>query len=153
MTTIGVEGTVASGFEPVRRLLEDRKSEIGRGGVAVSATVNGTEVVDLWVGQSTPTEAWQRDTLSPLFSATKGLTALCALLLHDRGQLDPDAPMREYWPGFAADVTVRQVLSHSSGLTEVPHYREFMQLDGTGFGDLVEIRRRLTGASPQWTPG
>jgi CubicO group peptidase (beta-lactamase class C family) len=153
MAIVGVEGSVASGFEPVRELLDAHQSEIGRGGVAVSATVNGTEVVDLWVGQATPTRAWHRDTLSPLFSATKGLTALCALLLHDRGQLDVDAPMSEYWPGFEAAVTVRQVLSHSSGLTEVPAYQEFMHLDGTGFGDLAEIRRRLAGSSPQWTPG
>ncbi len=153
MASVAVSGSVSSGFEAVRELLEARQVEIGRGGVAVSATVGGAQVVDLWAGSSSPEQAWQADTLSPLFSATKGLTALCALLLHDRGQLDVDAPMSEYWPGFSAAVTVRQVLSHSSGLTEVPAYQEFMALDGTGFGDLVEIRRRLAGSSPQWTPG
>jgi CubicO group peptidase (beta-lactamase class C family) len=153
MTSAAVSGSVSPGFEPVRELLEARQSEIGRGGVAVCATLNGSEVVDLWVGQSTPEEPWQQDTVSALFSATKGLTALCALLLHDRGLLDVDAPMEEYWPGFAAPVTVRQVLSHSSGLTEIPAYQEFMSPDGTGFGDLAEIRRRLAGSSPQWTPG
>ena len=64
---------------------------------------------------------WERDTIVNVWSVTKTMTALCALLLADRGELDLHAPVARYWPEFAAAgkslVEVRHLLSHTSGLS------------------------------------
>jgi CubicO group peptidase (beta-lactamase class C family) len=49
------------------------------------------------------------------YSVSKPVTAICALVLADRGLVDLDAPFRTYWPEMEAATTVRQVLSHQSG--------------------------------------
>jgi CubicO group peptidase (beta-lactamase class C family) len=88
----------------------------------VTVLIDGKPVIDLWGGyfDDTYTRPWSRHTITNCFSSTKTMTALCALILADRGQLDLDAPVAEYWPEFAAagkaDVRVRQLLGHTSGL-------------------------------------
>src|ERR1700744_6067788 len=73
------------------------------------------------------TTAWQRDTITNVRSVTKTMTALCALILADRGQLDLDAPVARYWPEFATASTepaakervlVRHLLGHTAGLPD-----------------------------------
>ncbi|GAB2990119.1 hypothetical protein GCM10023080_064900 [Streptomyces pseudoechinosporeus] len=78
----------------------------------------GRPVVDLWGGIADPDtdRPWVRDTLQLVYSATKGATATAAHLLAERGALDLDAPVAEYWPEFAAkgktEIPVRWLLSH-----------------------------------------
>ena len=64
---------------------------------------------------------WSENTIVNVFSSTKNVTALAALMLIDRGLLDPFAPVAKYWPEFAAngkhDVEVRHILSHTSGVS------------------------------------
>jgi len=92
-------------------------------GGAVAVTVGGETVVDLWGGwtDAARTSPWAEDTLVNVFSVSKTLTALVALVLIDKGLLDPARPVSHYWPEFAAAgkdrVTVAQVLSHSAGLS------------------------------------
>lgn len=158
-STVGgaIQGTTEPQFAQVAEAFGALASEVGRGGAAFCATVRGQVVVDLWCGQADAERPWASDTAASLFSATKGMTAACIALLHDRGQLDVDLPVARYWPAFAAEgkggLTVRQVLSHTCGLTEVPGYRDLMGLDGSGHADHGEIRRRLAAATPQWEPG
>ncbi len=78
--------------------------------------------MDLWGGIADPDtgRAWARDTRQLVYSATKGATATSAHLLAQRGMLDLDAPVAEYWPEFAsngkAEIPVRWLLSHQAGL-------------------------------------
>ena len=94
-------------------------------GAAVAITVDGEPVVDLWGGHvdKEETQEWQRDTLVNVYSTTKGMVALCAHMLVERGQLDVDAPVARYWPEFAAagkeEIPVRWLLSHQAGLPAV----------------------------------
>ena len=77
-------------------------------------------------GAGSPTRTarspWQRDTITNVYSVTKTMTALCALILADRGDLDLDAPVARYWPEFAAagkeHVLVRHLLAHTAGLPD-----------------------------------
>lgn len=91
-------------------------------GASVAVYVDGAPVVDLWGGYADEarTRPWERDTITAVWSTTKTMTALCALILADRGELDLDAPVAAYWPEFAAagkdDVRVRHVLGHTAGL-------------------------------------
>ncbi len=117
-----VFGACSPGLEGVREEFARNFAERGDIGAALCATVDGETVVDLWGGAADAAGArpWQRDTLVNVYSTTKGLTALCAHVLADRGQLDLDAPVAAYWPEFAAqgkaDLPVRWLLSHRAGL-------------------------------------
>ena len=92
-------------------------------GASFCATVEGETVVDLWGGfaDADKTRPWERDTIVNVYSTTKTMTALTALLLADRGELDFDAPVARYWPEFAANgkagVKVSHLMSHSAGLS------------------------------------
>lgn len=92
-------------------------------GGSLAVILDGEPVVDLWGGWADPDRetAWQRDTLTNVWSISKTVTALAALVLIDRGQLDPDLPVAHYWPEFAAAgksrVLVRHLLNHTSGVS------------------------------------
>ncbi len=92
-------------------------------GASVAVVLDGEPVVDIWGGHKDPagTEAWERDTIVNVFSTTKTMTALCALILADRGELDLHAPVTRYWPEFAQAgkdrIEVRELLGHTSGLS------------------------------------
>src|SRR5690349_3172536 len=73
-------------------------------GGSVAVVVDGEPVVDVWGGfaDADRTIPWQRDTITNVWSVTKTMTALCALVLADRGELDLSAPVCRYWSEFAA---------------------------------------------------
>src|SRR5258705_12393221 len=120
-----VEGLVEAGFEGVGDAFArnfDEHDEIGTG---FSLHVEGRKVVDIWGGvadQSTG-RVYDEDTLQLVFSTTKGATATCVNLLLQRGLIDLDAPVAEYWPEFAQAgkeaITVRWLMSHKAGLATV----------------------------------
>jgi CubicO group peptidase (beta-lactamase class C family) len=120
-----VNGEVAAGFEKVREAFANNFEQHGDVGAAFSLYVKGEKVVDLWGGTAdvTTSRPWDEDTIQLFFSTTKGVTAICAHLLAQRGELDLDAPAASYWPEFKAEgkenIPVRQLLSHRSGLPVV----------------------------------
>ncbi len=128
----------------------------GRGELGASVTVNlaGETLVDLWGGtaDSETGKPWLKDTVSIVFSATKGATALCAHILASRGQLDIEAPVAEIWPEFARagkeKATVRMMLDHSVG---VPVMRAPMKPDGVEDWDYMT--EALAAQEPFWEPG
>src|SRR5579863_14471 len=120
---IEVHGNCDSGFEPVRAAFSANFTERGDIGASVAVVVGGEPKVNIWAGWADPerTRPWERDTLTNVWSTTKAVTALCAHILIDRGELDPDAPVARYWPEFAQagkdEIPVRWLLCHKSGLT------------------------------------
>src|SRR5690348_12293854 len=96
-----VEGTCDPKFKEVAEQFVQNFEARGEVGASCAITVEGKTVVDLWGGRKAPGgEPWTRDTISIVFSSTKGGMALCAHMLADRGQLDLDAPIVKYWPEF-----------------------------------------------------
>jgi CubicO group peptidase (beta-lactamase class C family) len=148
---------VATGFEKVADVFEAGRSALGAGGGAFAAYVDGEAVVDLWGGSARPGEPWQADTLAVLMSTTKGLVTMCAQVLFDRGQLDLDAPVAQYWPEFAKagkeGVLVRHVLTHTAGVIGVGAHTERLGEDGTGWDDYDAIAAALCETVPSWEPG
>ncbi|GAA0730641.1 beta-lactamase family protein [Dactylosporangium roseum] len=153
---IRVDGHVAAGFEPVARCFADRAFEVGQGGAAFAATVDGELVVDLWAGYAGE-HPWRRETRAVLMSVTKQLATLALGRLIERGQLDVEAPVAHYWPEFAAAgkaaVTVAELLAHMAGLVVVPGYESFLGPDGTGWDQRDEIVDRLARSRPAWSAG
>lgn len=99
----------------------------GSGGGALAVMLDGEPVVDVWAGTRDldGTQPWERDTMALSFSTTKGVAATVVHRLVDRGLIDVQAPVAEYWPDFAAngkqDVTVTELLTHRAGLHDVRH--------------------------------
>ncbi len=135
----------------------ERVVDLGAGGGAFAAFVDGECVVDLWTGDAAPGRAWGEETTAVLMSATKGLDAMCAHVLADRGELDIDEPVTTYWPEFGAAgkgaTTVRQVLSHQSGAIGVPGADTLLAWDGSGWRDTEAIAAAIAEAPPAWAPG
>ncbi|MEU1024788.1 serine hydrolase domain-containing protein [Streptomyces sp. NPDC005904] len=152
--TVRVHGTCAPGFERVREEFERNFTERGELGAAVAVTVDGAFVVDLWAGDAdrSGTRPWERDTLVNVYSTTKGMTALCAHLLVERGELDLDAPVARYWPQFAragkADLPVRWLLSHRAGLIAPGE-----PLGPGAVYDWEKVTDALAATTPWWRPG
>ncbi|MFG2786957.1 serine hydrolase domain-containing protein [Streptomyces sp. NPDC048419] len=124
----------------------------GDAGGSVAVFVDGEPVVDVWGGfaDAGRTKPWERDTIVNVWSVTKTMTALTALVLADRGELDPDAPVARYWPEFAAagkdGVLVRHLLSHTAGLPDWDGPVEELY-------DWTSATARLAARAPRWEPG
>lgn len=123
-------------------------------GAAIAIDIDGESVVDIWGGHADAarTTAWDENTVVNVWSSTKTVTALAALVLVDRGGLDPFAPVARYWPEFAAngkaDIEVRHVLSHMSGVSgwEAPFTFEDLY-------DWEKATTQLAKQAPWWPPG
>ncbi|MFI8928657.1 serine hydrolase domain-containing protein [Streptomyces sp. NPDC053474] len=117
-----VHGTVAPGYEPVEDAFRRTFTALGERGAAVVVYRDGRRVVNLWGGTRDADAAapWEPGTAQIVRSATKGVAAAALLLLHQRGRLDLDAPVGEYWPEFKARgkerALVRHVLAHRAGV-------------------------------------
>jgi CubicO group peptidase (beta-lactamase class C family) len=148
-----IHGSYDRLFVAVPTALSASLDEVG-GGASVAVFVDGEPVVDVWGGfvdvdRSIP---WERETITNTWSVTKTVTALCALVLADRGELDVDAPVARYWPEFAAagkqGVLVKHVLSHTAGLPSP---------DGASSAadcyDWDAMTGRLAAQAPAWEPG
>lgn len=125
---MNVSGAVAEGFEPVREAFVRNFEVLGDRGAAVAVYRDGHKVVDLWGGTRDVDGAagaaggapWEQGTAQIVRSATKGVAAVALLLLHQRGELDLDAPVGTYWPQYKAAgkerTLVRHLLAHRAGV-------------------------------------
>ena len=149
-----VQGTCDARFERVREAFAANLDQGLDVGASVAVTIAGQPVVDLWGGSTDAegTTPWQRDTIINVWSTTKTMTALCALVLADRGEIDLHAPVARYWPEFSANgkegVEVRHLLAHTAGLPgwDVPMTPE-------DFEDWERCTSLLAKQAPWWEPG
>jgi CubicO group peptidase (beta-lactamase class C family) len=149
-----INGHVAPGFESVRDAFAANFANDGDVGASFCATKDGEIVVDIWAGvaDAETGKPWERDTIVNVYSTTKTMCALTALLLADRGELDFAKPVAHYWPEFAANgkaaVTVAQLMSHSAGLSG---FKEKMAKDD--LYDWEKVTSLLAAQAPFWEPG
>ena len=149
-----VQGLVEERFAPVREQFERQIASGEDIGASYCATLEGETVVDLWGGHADParTRPWVKDTIVNVYSTTKTMTALTALLVADRGGLDFDAPVAKYWPEFAANgksqVKVSHLMSHSAGLSG---WKEPIKPDD--LYDWEKVTSLLAAQAPFWAPG
>ncbi|WP_127794413.1 serine hydrolase [Agromyces sp. LHK192] len=147
-----VSGTCDDRYAGLRDEFARRVENGDELGASVAVYEGDDLVVDLWGGWADPerTAPWQRDTITNVWSISKTATALAALVLVDRGLLDPDAPVAEYWPEFAAagkeGVLVKHVLMHTSGVSGWAQ-----PVDAATILDL-ERAAALLAAQPAWWP-
>ena len=141
-------------FAPVGEAFARGFEERGELGAAVAVHLNGSLVVDLWAGLANPVagDPWQEDTIAHVYSVTKPVVATCALLLAERGELDLDAAVADYWPEYAQAgkerTLVRHLLAHQAGLVILrePQPAEALL-------DWERLTALLAAEPPLWEPG
>lgn len=149
-----IDGDVSPGWDAVAQAFRNNFVVRGEVGAALCILHRGKVVVDIAGGWTGPerTHPFTRQALALVFSTTKGMTALAAHVLVDRGLLDLHAPVRKYWPEYAAngkdDTTVAMLLNHSAG---VPGFRE--PLLSEGYLDAEYMAQRIAAEPPFWEPG
>ena len=123
-------------------------------GASFAVTIGGEMVVDIWGGQldETASAPWQQDTIVNVYSTTKTMSFLCALVLADRGQLDFDRNVADYWPEFAQNgkeqVKVWHLMNHAAGLSGM---NDLMSAED--MYDWDKIVTLLAAQAPWWEPG
>jgi len=154
MSAVVIEGICHSKFQAAADAFQgnfDRGADVG---ASFCVTIEGEVVVDLWGGyaDAARTRPWTKDTIVNVYSTTKTMTALTALLLADRGVIDFEAPVAKYWPEFAAAgkaaVKVSHLMSHSAGLSGWKEPLTAQDLYGWDRACAL-----LAAQMPYWMPG
>ncbi|MFG2426478.1 serine hydrolase domain-containing protein [Streptomyces sp. NPDC048590] len=143
-----VHGEVHPGFEGVREAFEQVvRQQPQPTGLQVAVHHDGARVVDLWAGPGV-----EGDTVTGVFSISKGAAYIVVALLVQDGILDLDRTVASYWPEFAQAgkeaVTLRQLLAHQAGVIGVDEALTIEEL-----ADEAVIAERLAPQAPYWTPG
>ncbi len=151
---IEVHGFCDKKFDAVKEAFIKNFEEGLEVGASFAATLNGKFVVDLWAGyaDAEKTRPWEENTIVNVYSTTKIMTALCTLMLVDRGLVDLDAPVAKYWPEFSQagkeNLPVRYLLSHSAGL--LGFEKKIKKETLYDWDRCVEL---LAEQKPLWEPG
>lgn len=149
-----IHGHCDEKFTAVAEQFKKNFEVTGDVGASVAISLEGEMVVDLWGGHrdAAATQPWEEDTIVNVYSTTKTMAAMTALLLADRGQLDLYAPVAKYWPEFAQNgkekVEVRHLLSHSAGLSGMD-----VHVTPEEFYDMEHVVELLAAQAPWWEPG
>jgi CubicO group peptidase (beta-lactamase class C family) len=149
-----ISGFCHDRFTKVRDTFETNFERRGDIGASFALTLEGEMVVDLWAGHrdAAQTLAWEENTLVNVYSTTKTMAALCLLVLADRGQVDFEAPVAQYWPEFAQngkeDVRLKHFMSHSAGLPGLDRPVGLETLY-----DQDAMARLLAAQATWWEPG
>lgn len=143
-------------YQPVADLFRQLVSEGTEQGGSFAVYSRGERLLELWGGYADPESKrpWREDTITQVFSVTKGLTATAAAKLVEKGHLDYKKEVREYWPEFAqngkANVTVEMLLSHQAGLATLGGATmDIMEYKN----DWKKVEKILAAAAPENPPG
>jgi CubicO group peptidase (beta-lactamase class C family) len=149
-----VHGRCEEGFGAVRDALARNLDSGEELGASLVLDIDGDIAIDMWGGfcDEARTVPWSKDTITNVWSSTKPVTSLAALMLVDGGELDVDAPVARYWPEFAANgkqhVLVRHLMGHTSGVSglDQPAVAEDLY-------DWPKATSRMAAQAPWWEPG
>lgn len=150
-----VKGFCDARFGKLKQLITDFLSSGDEVGMSLTVNIDGQNLVDIWAGRVEKGEEaqdWQRDTIVNIFSSGKTIASFAVLLLIDRGLVDPDASVANYWPEFAQNgkqnILVRHIISHTSGLSGWNSERTLESLY-----DWKDAVQELETQAPWWEPG
>ena len=149
-----ISGYCEDNFIEARNIFEKSISSGFELGGSIAVEVQGKKVIDLWGGHldHSQSKAWEENTLVNVFSTTKGIAAICLLQLIEKGLLDIEKPVCEYWPEFSVNgkenIPVKYLFCHKAGLCGV---RE--PLESGAFSNWNLITSELAKQEPLWEPG
>jgi CubicO group peptidase (beta-lactamase class C family) len=150
-----VRGSYDPAFRPVVEAFKENFAQEDETGAACSVVIDGRAVVDVWGGyrDGARTDPWDAASTVCMMSVAKGVTGICFNMAVDRGLIDVDTPIAQYWPEFAqngkADIPVRWILDHRAAipvLTNDPMWPGGM-FDREAYVKALEVQ------APLWAPG
>lgn len=149
-----IQGTIKQPFNKVKQTFKDNFEQRNEIGASFCVYHNNERVVDIWGGYQNllTKQEWDKNTLVPVLSTSKAVSAACLALLHSRGHLDYTEKVSTYWPEFAQngkeDITVEQLLQHRAGLSAV---------DQSLTPEIIQNHEKLDSIlakqQPHWEPG
>lgn len=148
-------GTYEPEFQPVVDAFIENFAVEDEVGAACSIMLDGRTVVDVWGGwrNAAMSIPWDAPTTVCMMSVAKGITAICFNMLIDRGLVDPDAYVTEYWPEYGRNgkekTRVRHILDHTAA---VPVLTTNPLWPGAMF-DREAIVKALEEQEPLWEIG
>jgi CubicO group peptidase (beta-lactamase class C family) len=154
LSDIEIQGRCDERFASVRSAFEENFRLDLELGASFAVAIEGEFLVDLWAGHAdlARTRPWQPDTITAVYSSAKIVTALCGLMILDRGLIELDAPVARYWPEFAAAgkaaIPVRQLFCHASGVAGLDPPIHLADLT-----DWDRYTSKLAAQAPWWEPG
>lgn len=148
-------GIVALGYEAVADAFFATVPDDQRSGAGLSIWKDGRQVVELWGGVADyrTGREFAPDTLSVVFSCTKGLASILIGMLIERGQIPSlETTVAQLWPEFAVHgkehVSIGDALGHRAGLSatreDVPPH---VAWDSLALADILAAQK------PLWSPG
>ncbi len=156
LAPLPAQGSYEDGYEPLVQRFVAQVADGDEIGAGLVVYRHGRCVVDVWGGFADVKTGrpWQPDTRIVVFSVTKGFTAMALNLLSDRGKLEWDAPVQQYWPQFAragkAGITVRTLFNHRGGLAALD--APLSIFDCVESARVSQVRRALEEQAPAWLP-
>ncbi|MCC9600801.1 beta-lactamase family protein [Stieleria sp. JC731] len=149
-----IGGHVAAGFEPVAEAFAENFRFRGERGASCAIYHRGQKVVDIWAGSQCQQsgQPWGPETVSLVFSVTKGMAATAIAVAHAKGYFELDAPVADYWAEFGTPrkraITIRQLLAHQAGLITIDQH-----LSPSDIADHDRMTQLLANQEPLWQPG
>ena len=149
-----IDGICDQKFDKLKKALEKNFNEGLDMGSSLGVSFKGKIVVNLWGGykDKDSKHKWEEDTIINVWSSTKNKASLCALLLFEKGLLDFNAPVVEYWPEFSKNgkenILVKNIMSHSSGLSgweQAINHKDYYNWN--------KLCNLLAEQKPFWQPG
>jgi CubicO group peptidase (beta-lactamase class C family)/D-alanyl-D-alanine dipeptidase len=155
--TVAPQGSVAQIAAVIEPFIQHEMSQKGIPAVSI-ALVDGQRIV--WArgfGYANPTDsiAASAETIYRVGSVSKLFTDIGVMQQVEKGQLDLDAPVVKYLPDFhprnpfGKPITLRQLMSHMSGLTREPPVGNYFDTTGAS---LAETVRSLNNTTLVYTP-
>jgi len=151
---VDIHGFCSPKFDRVQEVFVENFREHGELGADFALIVGGDVVVDMWAGHRDVArqQPWERNTITNVWSTTKGVMAACFAILVDRGLMSYDDEVRQYWPEFAeagkSKVTIGMLLAHQAGLSG---FTTPATIDDLLSGEVAA--QRLAAQAPIWEPG
>jgi CubicO group peptidase (beta-lactamase class C family) len=150
-----LHGEYAPEFKPVADAFAENFRVEEEAGASCSVVLNGKTVVDLWGGYAdgARSKSWDKHSTVCMMSVAKGVTAIAFNMLVDRGLIDLDAPVAQYWPEFAQrgkeSIKVRWLLDHTAAIPVLTNNRLFP----AAMYDREAYVAALAEQEPLWEPG
>ena len=151
---VEITGLCPPAFAPVRDRFAAHFDQGLELGARFTACIDGEVVLDLMGGSAdlAGTTPFGPDTLTPVFSTTKAVTAILVAGLVERGVVTYDTPVSEVWPAFGqagkAAVTLGQMMSHQAGLAGFD-----VSADPAIWFEPEAVAARLAAQAPMWPLG
>ena len=153
-------GLDAAGKAALQGVVDASRDRIPSPGLSVAVRLrDGT----LWTGVSgdrivTPKQKVDPDTVFSIASMTKTFVAAAILQLVDEGKLTLEDHLSNWFPGFqnANEITVRELLSHTSGVYNYfanPKYSKQIYTDPNRVWTVDEILALVAGKPSYCAPG